>query len=56
MTNFKLRGLAEGITGHSSVLALNSDKVFEKFPNLIKVSKKLNIKKNTIEGFVACDG
>lgn len=53
---FFLRGLAEGITGVSTVLAVSVKEVFVLFPSLAAVKDKLTIDGNTIKGFAPCDG
>jgi len=56
MKIFLLRGIAEGLTGHSSVFAKNLKDVYKKFPVLRETKNKLNVKNNTISGFCPCDG
>lgn len=56
MQTIKLRGLAEGILGASSVQAINMEEVFANHSALAAVRQKLEIKKNCISGFAACDG
>lgn len=56
MTNFKLRGIAEGIIGKSEVMALNNGNLFNKYPQLKLIRKKLKISKGYVAGFSACDG
>ncbi len=56
MRKFVLRGLAEGLTGRSFVMARSLDEVFGKFPALKQAQQKLTVRKNTISGFCACDG
>jgi hypothetical protein len=53
---FFLRGLAEGLTGRSFVMATSLENVFVQFPALHEVREKLTVKNNTISGFCACDG
>ena len=56
MRKFFLRGLAEGLAGHSSVMATSLDDVFAQLPALHQVREKLTVQDNTISGFCACDG
>ncbi len=53
---FFLRGLAEGLSGRSSVMAKSLDAVFQQFPVLQQARAKLVVRDNTISGFCACDG
>ncbi len=56
MRKFLLRGLAEGISGRSFIMATCQEDVFSKIPALQQVRNKLNISGDTISGFCACDG
>ena len=56
MQKFLLRGIAEGLTGRSSVVAQGIDDVFQQFPVLYTAQNKLTITDNVISGFCACDG
>ena len=53
---FELRGLAEGMTGHSRVTAPSAEAVFAMFPALETVRHKIDVKGDIISGFAACDG
>lgn len=53
---FYLVGLPEGLAGVSEVKAESLEEVFETFPVLNLVRDKLEIHRNRIIGFVACDG
>lgn len=56
MKTFRLRGLAEGIAGVSSVSAKDIADVFRMYPQLNSVRSKLRIDGMTISGFSPCDG
>ena len=56
MSTFRLKGIAEGIVGTSTVVAASIDEVFEMHPELKTVREKLDISGLTITGVVACDG
>lgn len=56
MKVIKLRGLAEGLIGKSTISAKNFNEALSKFPILNSVKEKLSFKKNTISGFSPCDG
>lgn len=56
MKTFVLRGLPEGLTGCSLVLATCADDVFTRFPALKAVRSKLTVVGNLISGYAACDG
>lgn len=56
MKQIFLRGLAEGMTGCSSVQAVGVDDVFVQFPSLCMIREKLVITEDTVSGFCACDG
>ncbi|MEK7554844.1 MAG: hypothetical protein AAB518_02580 [Patescibacteria group bacterium] len=56
MKKFLLRGIAEGLTGRSFVVALSLDEIFQQFPELRQAQNKLSITDNVISGFCACDG
>lgn len=52
----RLRGLAEGIVGKSSMQARSVEDVFASVPALASVRSKLTVRGNVISGFAACDG
>jgi hypothetical protein len=56
MQEFLLRGIAEGVTGVSSISAKNLEDVFTQKPILEAVRHKLSINGNEIGGYAACDG
>ncbi|EOV0103112.1 TPA: hypothetical protein RQJ47_001009 [Vibrio vulnificus] len=56
MNTYRLKGIAEGIVGASTVSAGSIDDVFEKYPELKTVRDKLDISGKTITGISACDG
>ena len=56
MRTFRLKGLAEGLVGKSTVQADSIESVFTRFPILQQVRHKLNSKGDTIIGYAACDG
>jgi hypothetical protein len=56
MRKFLLRGLAEGISGRSFIMAKCPEDVFLKIPALQQVRNKLIVNGDTISGFCACDG
>lgn len=56
MSEFKLRGIAEGVVGLSSVMANNIKDVYTKFPELKEIERKLSVNGGMIEGFSPCDG
>lgn len=56
LKKFFLRGLAEGLTGRSFVLANDINDVFIQFPELCTVRDKLSVGSDVVSGFCACDG
>ncbi|MFA6322790.1 MAG: hypothetical protein WCX71_04970 [Candidatus Buchananbacteria bacterium] len=56
MRTIRLRGLAEGLAGKSTVQAMSAEHVFGQIPALQSVRHKLTINGDTISGFAACDG
>lgn len=53
---FQLRGLAEGLTGHTNVVATSIEEVYQRFPALATHRDKLTVNGDTIKGFAPCDG
>lgn len=56
MTTFKLRGLAEGLAGTSTVEATSVEQVFALFPALQAARSKLVVRGDEITGYAPCDG
>ncbi|QTH41191.1 hypothetical protein J4772_27100 [Cohnella sp. LGH] len=54
--SFVLRGLPEGIVGHSNVQANSFEELLNKYPQLANVKEKISVAGNVVSGFASCDG
>lgn len=56
MLRFELRGIAEGITGQSTVTADSFKDLLNRYPALRNIEDKLTLDGNVVNGFAPCDG
>lgn len=56
MRTFRLRGIAEGLVGQSTVTTSSVEDLFARFPALAGVRDKLTVTENAVTGYAACDG